>query len=105
VQAVAAEHPSKAAEMREWSPAGQHALLLHLASRHDLKARGEPVELWTVSKSDRQLRCIAVYLPSGIDVRLMEGDNFRRTQLCRDAPAVQALSAEWRLALLARDWA
>jgi len=44
------------------------------------------------------------YLASGIDLRLMEGDGFRRTQLCHAAPAVQALSDEWRAALLARDW-
>jgi hypothetical protein len=35
VEAVAREHPSKAATMREWSVAAQHGLLLHLAAMHD----------------------------------------------------------------------
>jgi hypothetical protein len=62
-------------------------------------------ELWRVSKGNRELGCVAQYLASGIDLRLLEGDGFRRTQLCRDAPAVQVLSDERRSALLARDWA
>jgi hypothetical protein len=43
------------------------------------------VELWRVRKGDRELLCIAVYLSTGIDVRLMEADGFRRTRLVRDA--------------------
>lgn len=35
VEAVAREYPSKAARMREWTPAAQHALLNHLASMVD----------------------------------------------------------------------
>ena len=34
-------------------------------------------------------------------VRLFEGDEFRRTQLCRDAPAVDDLSSVWQEALKA----
>lgn len=42
------------------------------------------VELWRVRKAPRELRCLAVYLPTGIDLKLMEGADFRRTQLFRD---------------------
>ncbi len=62
------------------------------------------VELWRVRKGDRQLHLVAVYLPNGIDARLMEGADFRRTQLCPDALAVEALSHLWREALTARGW-
>jgi hypothetical protein len=27
------------------------------------------VELWRVAKGDRELRCLAVYMPTGIDMR------------------------------------
>src|SRR5688572_10804096 len=98
-QAVEREHPSKGAAMREWSVAAQHGLLLHLSSMHEQRETGEPVELWQVRKHDRTLVCLAVYLTHGVDVRLMEGVDFRRTQLCKDAPEVEALSHKWRTAL------
>jgi hypothetical protein len=62
------------------------------------------IELWRMRKGDRELRCLAVYLPTGIDVRLFEGSDFRRTQLVRDAPAVTALSDKWRAALREHGW-
>lgn len=30
-------------------------------------------ELWRIRKGDRELTCLAVYLPIGVDLRLMEG--------------------------------
>ena len=45
------------------------------------------------------------YMPSGLDLRLMLGDDFRRTGLHKDAPSVQARAEEWRTALLKRGWA
>jgi hypothetical protein len=104
VQAVEREYPSKAATMREWSVGGQHALLSHLASMVDQQASADPVELWHVQKNERKLRCVVHYLPSGIDVRLLEGQDFRRTQLCKIAPEVEKLSAEWLKALLEVGW-
>jgi hypothetical protein len=69
-----------------------------------LKTRDQP-ELWRVRKGDRELRCVAHYLPSGIDVRLLEADgSFRRTQLCKMAPEVEKLSGEWLKALLEVGW-
>jgi hypothetical protein len=104
VQAISAEYPAQAAEMRQWTAAGQHMLLLHLASMLEQQAGAEPVDLWSVKKGDRELRCVAHYLPNGIDLRLMEGTDFRRTQLVRDAPAVNALADNWKIALEARGW-
>jgi hypothetical protein len=102
---VAAEHPDKAAQMRGWSAAAQHALLTWLAAvsvTPDGKSGPEP--LWTVTKNGRELRCVAVCLPTGIDLRLFEGDDFRRTALCRNAPALKRQADEWLKALLAAGW-
>jgi hypothetical protein len=41
------------------------------------------IEPWRARKGDRELRCIAVYLPNGIDVRLTEDADFQRTELAR----------------------
>jgi hypothetical protein len=104
LQAIAAEHPTEAAQMRQWTATAQHMLLLHLASMVEQKASAEPIELWRVQKGDRELRCVAHYLPNGIDLRLMEGSDFRRTQLAKDAPAVNALAENWKTALKGRGW-
>jgi hypothetical protein len=50
------------------------------------------------------LGCLAVYLSTGIDVRLFEGADFRRTQLVRDAIESTALSDSWTRKLLEREW-
>ena len=105
MEAVEVDHPSQAAKMREWSSAAQNALVGHLAvSLADPPKHAAVSELWQATKGARVLRCVAQYLPSGIDLRLLEGEGFRRTQLCRDAPEVEALSARWRSALRDRDW-
>lgn len=104
IEAVERDHPSKAAALREWSVAGQHGLLLHLASMHNQREIGEPFALWQVWKGARGLRCVAVYLPTGVDVRLFEGRDFRRTRLCKDAPEAYALSDKWRAALVEVGW-
>jgi hypothetical protein len=40
----------------------------------------------------------------GIDLRLMEGVDFRRTQLAKNANTVTARAEQWRDALLERGW-
>jgi hypothetical protein len=35
-----------------------------------------------VQKGARELRCVTVYLPAGIDLRLFEGEDFRRAPNC-----------------------
>jgi hypothetical protein len=104
--AVEPEHPMRAAQMRDWSTAAQHALLKWLADalsqQHHQPATDET--LWTVEKGHRRLTCLAVYLPIGVDLRLMEGAEFRRTELFQDAPHLNAKAAEWLTALRARGW-
>jgi hypothetical protein len=63
------------------------------------------IELWRVQKGERELRCVAIYLSTGIDIRVFEGEDFRRTQLVRDAPEVAAFSDKWRMALVEHGWA
>jgi hypothetical protein len=36
---------------------------------YDQHESAEPFELWQLRKGNRQLRCVAVYLPSGVDLR------------------------------------
>jgi hypothetical protein len=103
--ALERDHPAKAATMREWSPAAQNGLLLHLASSVEQDGTAQTVELWRVRKGERELRCDARYLPNGIDMRLFEGDDFRRTQLVKDAIASTAVSEEWKQKLQAHGWA
>ena len=55
-------------------------------------------------KGERELSSVTRYLPTGIDVRLLEGEDFRRTKLCRDALAVESLADAWRAALIDRGW-
>jgi hypothetical protein len=43
-------------------------------------------------------------LPSGIDVRLMQCEDFLRTQRVLDAPKTQAISEEWKAKLLDVAW-
>ena len=44
-------------------------------------------------------------LPSGgIDLRLMQGQEFRRTELHREADAATAKAEAWKAALLERGW-
>jgi hypothetical protein len=74
---------------------------------HDVttqKPVAREVEMWRVRKGDRELRAVAVYLPTGIDLRLLERDDFRRTELCRDGPTLHARAAEWRAKLQDSGW-
>jgi hypothetical protein len=56
------------------------------------------------AKGERELACLAVYLAIGIDLRLMDGGDFRRTQIQKDAPAIGAQADGWLRALRERGW-
>jgi len=86
VDAIAQDHPGRAADMRDSNVTTQSAILGWLADVTGQKPAACEVELWRVRKGERELGYVAVYLPTGIDLRLMEADEFRRTQLCADAP-------------------
>src|SRR4029450_773724 len=82
---VGVDHPDRARWMKEWSPAAQTGTLHWLESvTKEEKAAVTELELWTVTKGTRTLRCVARYLPIGIDLQLMEADDFRRTELHTD---------------------
>jgi hypothetical protein len=104
LETVAADHPSKVADYQGWNDAGQRALLAWLAEVTTERPPTREVELWRMSKGERHVRGVAVYLPTGIDVRLLERDEFIRTGLARDAPAVRAITDRWQHALRTRGW-
>jgi hypothetical protein len=56
------------------------------------------VELWRMGKGEREVRCVAVYLAAGIDLRLLEAGDMRRTVLFRDGLSLQGRSRSWRIA-------
>jgi len=90
--------------MRQWSPAAQEGTLKWLESATKETPAVTELELWTVEKANRTLRCVARYLPSGIDLRLLEADDFRRTELHRDADLAEIRSMAWKQALEERGW-
>ena len=47
---IAEEHPTKAAQMREWSPAAQEGTLRWMRSAIRQSGAAREVELWTVRK-------------------------------------------------------
>ena len=105
VDAVAQDHPEKAAKLRDIGDVRwQRAILGSLAHIVYRRLAQREIELWRATKNSPELRWIAVYLPTGIDLRLMQGEEFRRTQLLRDGPAAQELTEEWRLKLRERGW-
>lgn len=102
--AVAKDYPAQAASMREWSPTAQGGLLKWLADAVQQDGVITRLEQWRVQKGDRELVCIAIYIPTGIDVRLMENEDFRRTRLAKTALEAIAVAEEWKVKLLAHGW-
>ena len=84
-------------------PAKQ-ALLRHLSSAESLRAGEAEVELWRLRKGDRELVCVAVYLPVGVDVRALEAGDIRKTQLVKDGPHAEALADEWKDKAAGSGW-
>lgn len=104
-EAVGESAPQHAARMPEYSPATVQALLRHLDANLDTEAaQSVRSKLWTATLRGRSLECVAVYLPSGIDVRLLEGEDFRRTQLTRTAPEAANCADRWRSELQRVGW-
>jgi len=88
VRAAAEVSLSQAVTLREYNDTTQMMLLGWINDVVNEKQNPKrKVELWRVRKDQRELRCVAVYLPSGILVRLME-----------------AVSDEWQRKLAGRGW-
>jgi hypothetical protein len=104
IDAFAVDHPSKVADYQGWNDAGQRAFLSWLAEVTTERPPTRETELWRMRKGERTLRCAAVHIPTGIDLRLFEGSDFLRTALTPDAPAAHAKASEWKRALRARGW-
>jgi hypothetical protein len=63
-EVVEVDHLDRARWMREWSPAAQEGMLNWLETVTKEKPAVTEVELWTVTKGTRALRCIPRYLPT-----------------------------------------
>jgi hypothetical protein len=102
--AVEPDYPAKAVEIREWNTATAAAMLIGLDTATRSRPRHRETELWRMRKGERELRCVAVYLPNGIDVRLLERTDFQRTRLVPDKWLAERLSAEWATQLRQSGW-
>jgi hypothetical protein len=102
--AVQADYPAKAAEIRGWNHATAIATLTWLDTVTRTRPRHRETELWRMRKGEREIRCVAVYLPTGIDVRLFVGNEMKRTRLMPDKYFAERLSAEWAKQLQAVGW-
>ena len=83
VEAIAKGYLTKAAAMREWSDATQRATLVVFGNAVYRSPAARSSKLWRLVKGEHELRCIAVYMATGIDLRLIEGEDFRRTELLK----------------------
>ena len=105
VEAVSRQSEHRAALMREYTQPARMALLSHLAKAESLRPGPAEVMLWTLTKASRVLTCVALYLAHGVDLRLLEDGDVRRTQLVKDGPHAEALAHELRCAAKMLGWA
>jgi hypothetical protein len=103
LEAVAVEVPDRASQLRALTRSSQTALLSRLAAMDRQPPAPPRTELWRVRKGERALVCVAVSLPHGVDLQLLEGDDMRRTTLIRQG-SIESHSAAWRDKLLAAGW-
>jgi hypothetical protein len=104
LETIAKDHPAQAAKLHGSNATTQRAILDSLADVTCQQPAAPAVELWRVRKGDRELQCVAVYLSTGVDLRLLECDNFRRTELIRDASALDTRAAAWKRMLNDAGW-
>jgi hypothetical protein len=62
------------------------------------------VELWRKQKGERRLRCIAVYVSTAIDLRLLEGSEMRRTHLFTMGIVLLGAARRWQRGLRETGW-
>jgi hypothetical protein len=83
---IAVDYPDKAAEIRGWTPVTRRAVLAVLDRALRQKHADDLTELWRMRRAAREVRCVAVRVGPGIDLRLLEDGEMRRTELVWDAP-------------------
>src|SRR4051812_11788931 len=64
-EALEADYPAKAREIREWNMTTRRAMLAVLEMALDARPATRETELWRVTKGRRYVRCVAVYTPGG----------------------------------------
>jgi hypothetical protein len=50
------------------------------------------------------MSCVALYLPHGVDVRLLEDGDVRRAALVKDGPNAEQLADDWWTAAARLRW-
>lgn len=94
--AMEAEHPKKAAIIRDWNPFRRGAKLAMLMTAPCNEPLDAFKELWRLRSSDREVRCIAMYVSNGVDLRLLRGGVKLRAELFVDVPLLGIRSKQWR---------
>jgi hypothetical protein len=103
-EAVEEDHPATAAQIRGCSPATRKAMLAVLDQALKEKHADTEVELWRMRNGERDVVCLAVYTVTGLDLRLLEGRQMLRTELCDNGPALLATARQWQKMMRTAGW-
>jgi hypothetical protein len=68
------------------------------------KHADKQTELWRMRRGSREVTCVAVYTLVGLDLRLLDGDEMLRTELCRYAFLLEVRAKQWQRELTAAGW-
>jgi hypothetical protein len=68
VEAIARDYPTKTPRMRELEAVSQRATLAVFGNVSYSSPAARNLELWRVARGGRELRCLAVYMPTSIDL-------------------------------------
>lgn len=101
---VAAESPSRATEIRQWNTATLNAMLAVLQAETDARPLRRTTTLWRATKGSRTVECTAVYMPTGIDLRVIEDRTPWQTLLFRRSHGAEAQAGRWQQEMAVRGW-
>ena len=80
------------------------AMLAVLDMALEARPATREIGLWRVERGHRRVQCVAVYMPGGVDLRLLEDGEMTRTELFTDGLILLSRSREWRAALVGTGW-
>lgn len=103
--AVAADHPRRAEDIRGWNTATREAMLALCDDATRQRSIHRRETLWRASKGARSVECQAVYMPIGTDLRLLVDGDLNRTLLVREPVLVSVESGRWRTNIAQAGWA